>query len=159
MIAEDEIRLLHKVNGSDEPVAVPLEMESSGTKKLISLYGDLSYAIRHGSLLMIDDLDVHLHPMVVRLIVNAFMNLEMNPHHAQLIFTAHDSWQLASDSLRRDEIWFVDRNDDYESQLYALSEFRSSGSIINGKNGNLQNDYMLGKFGAIPDITSLDMLE
>ena len=107
---------------------------------------------------MIDDLDVHLHPLVVRLMISAFTDPDINPHHAQLVFTTHDSWQLDSDMLHRDECWFVDMNDDHESELYALSEFKICDSSSKGKNRNIQNDQMLGKFGAIPEIIPLDML-
>lgn len=154
-----EIKALHKVKGSEELFPMPLEMESSGTQKMFVLYKYLEFVLRNGSVFMIDELDSRLHPLLVRLIVNVFVNPDTNPNHAQLVFTTHDSWQLISGQLRRDELWFSDKNDDQESILYSLTEFRNQSGARIRKDESLQKNYMLGRYGAVPEIEPLNMLE
>ena len=153
-----EIKALHKVKGSEKLFPMPLEMESSGTQKMFVLYKYLEFVLRNGSVFMIDELDSRLHPLLVRLIVNVFVNSDTNPNHAQLVFTTHDSWQLISEQLRRDELWFTDKNDDQESVLYSLTEFRDESGAKIRKDESLQKNYMLGKYGAVPEVEPLDML-
>ena len=86
-----------------------------------------------------------MHPLLVRNILITFKNPEINVNRAQLVFTAHDTWQLANHILKKEEVWFVEKDKDGKSQLYSL------GDIPDVVDFN-QEDYLLGKFGAVPKL-------
>ncbi|MCI8851010.1 MAG: ATP-binding protein [Erysipelotrichaceae bacterium] len=144
------INALHKINGSDELVSIPLREESAGTLKMFSLYPRLMKIMETGGVFFIDELNSRLHPLLVRNFILCFLNPEMNKSHAQLIFTSHDTWALENDLLRRDEIWFVEKEDTGASQLYSLADFNDANGIKIRKDENYEKNYMLGKYGAIP---------
>lgn len=76
-----------------------------------------------GGVLFVDELNARLHPLLVRSFLITFLNPEINSKNAQLVFTTHDSWQLFNNLLRRDEIWFTEKNDSGVSVLYSLADF------------------------------------
>ena len=102
---------------------IPFEEESAGTIKMFSLFSAFSNAMKNGSLLFIDELDSRLHPLLVRNFLLAFLNPEINRKHAQIVFTSHDTWLLSNNLLRRDEIWFTEKDDMGLSTLYSLADF------------------------------------
>ena len=118
-----KINVLHKMIDSNDMAEIPLSMESAGTLKMFSLYPELQKVLERGSVFFIDELNARLHPLLVRNFVITFLNPEINKNHAQLIFTTHDTWQLSNQLLRRDEIWFVEKNSQQISTLYALADF------------------------------------
>lgn len=118
--------------------------QSTGTKKFFSMLGPIFKTLDCGGILVIDEIDSMLHCAIVRLILRMFNSLDINKNNAQLICTTHDVLLLEED-IRRDQIWFVEKNDISESELYCLSEF-----IDVRKNDNLLKKYLLGMFGAIP---------
>ena len=83
----------------------------------------------------------------------------MNPHHAQLLFTTHDSWLLDCDLLRRDEIWFTDKGQDGNSTLYSLSDFKDEEGNKIRKDENAEKNYLQGKYGAIPLLKQIRITE
>ena len=97
----------------------------------------------------IDELNARLHPLLVRNILITFLNPKINVNCAQLIFTAHDTWQLANHILKKEEIWFVEKDEDGKSQLYSLADFEDVSNFN-------QEDYLLGKFGAVPQLTGME---
>lgn len=129
--------------------------ESAGTLKMFILYQHLLNALRFGGLLVVDELDSKLHPLLQRIIVQEFTNEETNPNHAQLIFTVHDPWLLSSQLLRRDEIWFAEKADDGSSSLYSLADFVDS----DNKPQDFEPNYLLGRYGAIPEIRHFNLLK
>jgi len=127
-----------------------LEKESSGTLKMFSLYSYIRYALKFGSILVIDDLDAGLHPMLVRGILNAFLNPDINRNHAQLIFTAHDPWLISSNMLRKDEIYFTDKGAEDVSVLTRVSKLEDAESF--------GEDYISGKYSTASERKDLEYL-
>lgn len=145
----------------DKKLAVDAELyESYGTIRFVNTFPLVMRAIATGATLVIDEFDASLHPMALMSIINIFHNDEVNIHHAQLIFNTHNPIFLNSNLMRRDEIKFVERNDEtHESVLYALSDFGTA-----GENGvRLHEDYMksyfISRYGAIKDIDFTPIFE
>ena len=112
--------------------------------------GPILDVLSNGSILCIDDLDVNLHPELVRLLVELFHDQKVNPKNAQLIFTTHETTILTQEIFRRDQIWFCDKNREQAPFLYPLSDF----SPKKGKE-NLERGYLSGRYGALPLVRSL----
>lgn len=141
------------------PAAIPLEQESAGTLKMLSMYQGLETILKEGGLMLIDELNSQLHPLLVRQILLLFLNPEKNPRHAQLIFITHDSWQLSNDLLRRDEIWFTEKDENGVSSLYSLADFVDDEGQKIRKDESYGKNYMLGKYGAIPMVKEFNFWE
>ena len=155
---EDMIKVdtLHKLPDGGT-VSIPLQDESQGTLKMIALYPALQDVLSTGGVMFVDELNARLHPLLVRNIIITFKNVESNPKHAQLVFTTHDSWQLSNNLMRRDEIWFTEKNSSGVSTLYSLAEFKSEDGSKIRKDENVGKNYMLGKYGAVPFLRGLDI--
>lgn len=120
--------------------------ESEGTNKLFALAGILLDTLRIGKILLIDELDARLHPLITRELIYLFNSNETNPHNAQLIFTTHDTNLLSSKTFRKDQVWFTEKDNKGATDLYSLVEYKV------GKNASFERDYIIGKYGAIPFI-------
>jgi len=120
------------------------EDESGGTQKLFALAGPLFDILKNGSVLIVDELDRGLHPLLIRQLVTLFQNPESNAHGAQLLFTAHETSLLDPDLLRRDQIWFTEKNAEQASTLFPLTEFTPR------KNEAFESRYLSGRYGAVP---------
>lgn len=118
--------------------------ESQGTLKLFSLLGPVMEALLQGKVLVIDELDSRLHPLITNFIIELFHSAEHNPHKAQLIFNTHDTNLLSNKVFRRDQIWFTEKGKYGESHLYSLIEYKVR------SDASYEKDYLLGKYGAIP---------
>ncbi len=128
----------------------PLTAESLGTRNLFYLYTPLFMGLESGDTLVIDELDSSLHPLLVKKLVQIYHSKRHNPLGAQLIFTTHDTSLLhgvGNDLLRRDQVWFVEKNEDQASELYSLAEFNAT----NDKNP--ERSYFQGRYGGLPFIT------
>ena len=147
---------LHKKIGSDEMGKNPLAHESAGTLKMFALYPELQSVMKNGGVYFIDDLNASLHPLLVRNFILTFLNPEININHAQLIFTTHDTWQLSNRLLRRDEIWFTEKDADGLSTLYSLADFIDEDDSRIRKD---ENYLLLCKYGAIPSLKTIDFLQ
>ena len=112
-----------------------------------------------GSVFFIDELNARLHPLLVRNFLLTFLNPEINKNHAQLIFTTHDTWQLSNQLLRRDEIWFVEKDERGVSSLYSLADFVYEDGVRIRKDESYEKNYMVGKYGAIPMLKALDIFK
>lgn len=122
-----------------------LSDESNGTRNLLFLAGPVLDILSKGLTLVIDELDTSLHTLLVRKLVRLFHCPDINTGGAQLIFTTHDTSLLdAPDLLRRDQIWFVEKDRDQASSLVALSEFSPR------KNEALERGYLMGRYGGVP---------
>ena len=163
-VEEDEeqekylINAKHKIIDSNETASIPLNEESKGTLEMFSLFPFMQDVLKRGSVLFVDELNTKLHPLLVRNIILTFANPEINIKNAQLIFTTHDSWQLSNNLLRRDEVWFTDKNDDGVSILYSLADFTDEDGIKIRKDESYEKNYLLGKYGAIPSLKMIDFL-
>ena len=152
-----KINALHKMIDSDEMAEIPLSYESAGTLKMFALYPELQEVLEKGSVFFIDELNARLHPLLVRNFILTFLNPKINTNHAQLVFTTHDTWQLSNQLLRRDEIWFVEKDARGLSTLYSLADFVDEDGVRIRKDESYEKNYLLGKYGAIPDLKSIDM--
>ena len=121
--------------------------ESEGTQKITELLGVIFITLWAGSLLVIDELDAKLHPLLTRAIVQLFTNPKINPHGAQLVFTTHDTNQLHLDYVRRDEIWFTEKSPVEATKLYSHIEFKDFDPSM-----DITEQYVNGRYGAIPRI-------
>ena len=147
------------MNDSDEMAEIPLGGESAGTLKMFALYPELQEVLEKGSVFFIDELNARLHPLLVRNFLLIFFNPEINVNHAQIIFTTHDTWQLSNQLLRRDEIWFVEKNEKGISTLYSLADFVDEDGTRIRKDESYEKNYLIGKYGAIPTLKSIDILK
>ena len=125
-------------------------MESEGTKKMVEIAGPLVDAIRLGKILVVDELDAKLHPFLTRKIIGLFMDKEFNRNGAQLIFATHDTNLLNIQYLRRDQIWFTEKDKSDSTELYSLVEFRDESGNKVRNDRNIEKDYINGRYGAIP---------
>lgn len=153
------INAIHKRIDSDETAEIPLVTESAGTLKMFALYSELQEVISKGSVLFIDELNARLHPLLVRNFILIFLNPEINVNHAQLIITTHDTWQLSNQLLRRDEIWFTEKDKQGISTLYSLADFVDEDGSRIRKDENYEKNYLLGKYGAIPTLKTIDIFQ
>ena len=151
-----KIDALHKMIGSNELAKIPLQDESAGTLKMFALYPELQEVLNHGGVFFIDELNARLHPLLVRNFILTFLNLENNVNHAQLVFTTHDTWQLSNRLLRRDEIWFTEKDEDGLSTLYSLADFIDEDGARIRKDESYEKNYLLGKYGAIPSLKTIE---
>ena len=126
------------------------KMESEGTKKMIEIAGPLVDAILSGKILVVDELDAKLHPFLTRKIIGLFMDREINRNGAQLIFATHDTNLLNLQYLRRDQIWFTEKDKTDSTELYSLVEFRDDAGNKVRNDRNIEKDYINGRYGAIP---------
>lgn len=154
-----KITALHKKIDSDDIAEIPLEEESAGTLKMFALYPELHEVLQNGGVYFIDELNARLHPLLVRNFILTFLNPELNTKHAQLVFTTHDTWQLSNQLLRRDEIWFTEKDDRGISTLYSLADFVDEDGSRIRKDESYEKNYLLGKYGAIPSLKSIDILK
>ncbi len=120
------------------------KQESAGTEKYFNIIGILLKAIKEGNIVIIDELDARLHPLLCKGIVKMFNSVENK--QGQLIFATHDTNILDNKLLRRDQIYFVEKNEYGSSNTYSLVEFKPR------KESSIRHNYLKGKFGAIPFI-------
>lgn len=153
-----KIDAVHRVNGSSETVRIPMTRESAGTQKMFSLYSPLQEVLKSGGVFFVDELNARLHPHLVRNFIITFLDQETNPNNAQLIFTTHDIWQLSNDLLRRDEIWFTEKDENGASSLYSLVEFKGENAAKIRKDENYGKNYLQGKYGAIPELKKITLV-
>lgn len=154
-----KIEAVHRMIGAKETARIPLKLESAGTLKMFALYPLLQKVLKSGGVLFVDELNARLHPLLVRTFVIAFLDPEINSKHAQLIFTSHEPWQLSSNMLRRDEVWFTEKADTGVSTLYSLADFIDEDGAKIRKDENYEKNYLLGKYGAIPTMQHFDMFK
>lgn len=126
------------------------EMESEGTKKIIEMSGPIFDTLKSGKILIIDELDAKLHPILTRSILQLFMDSEINTNGAQLIFATHDTNLLNLAYLRRDQIWFTEKDYTESTDLYSLLEFKDESGVKVRNDSSIQKDYINGRYGAIP---------
>lgn len=126
------------------------DMESEGTKTMIEIAGPIVDAIRLGQILIVDELDAKLHPFLTRKIISMFMDKNINKKGAQLIFATHDTNLLNIQYLRRDQIWFTEKDKTDSTELYSLVEFRDEAGNKVRNDRNIEKDYINGRYGAIP---------
>ena len=128
------------------------DMESEGSKNLFNLTGPIFSTLHSGSVLVVDELDAKMHPLISQYIIRLFNNSESNPHNAQLIFSTHDTHLLSSKLLRRDQIWFTEKDNKEQTDLYCLTDIVLSDGSVPRNDTNYEKNYIAGRYGAIPYI-------
>ncbi|WP_054813236.1 AAA family ATPase [Nocardia arizonensis] len=144
-------RLVHRA--FDRAVPFDLAAESNGTRNWYNLIGPVLQALRSGSMLVLDEIDASLHPTLSAQLLGLFGDPVTNPLGAQLIFTTHDTSLL--NHLNRDEVWLTEKLPTGATRLGALADF--AGERVR-KSQNLENAYLHGRFGALPDVDRAELL-
>lgn len=130
--------------------ALGLDQESRGTRQMISLGLDALRAIKRGCLMVLDELDASLHTDLALRIVSLFTDPRINTTGAQLIATTHDTNLLSSGVLRRDQVWFTEKDREGATTLFPLTDFRTR------REDNIERGYLDGRFGAVPYLAPLE---
>ena len=146
----DRIEVYTKHLVDEVETEISLSDESSGTKKLFGLLPFIAASLLDGTVLVIDELDAKIHPVLLRHIIMMFNDMEINKHKAQLVFTSHDLSTMNSEVFRRDEIWFVAKGNAQNSKLYSLVEFKNEKGESVRKDAKFDKQYLEGKYGADP---------
>ena len=134
-------------------------IESVGTMRLVSVMPIIIAALKEGAVLVMDELDASLHPMIIMNVISIFHNDDVNKKGAQLIFNTHNPIYLNHSLLRRDEIKFVERDVmTKSSSLYALSDFKANGEASVRKTSDYMKNYFINRYGAIVDIDLTDII-
>ena len=131
-----------------------LKNESEGTNKIIDLSGPIFDTLKFGKALIIDELDAKLHPLITMRIVELFNSPISNTKNAQLIFATHDTNLLGEELFRRDQIWFTEKDEREQTELYSLYDFNLPDGSKVRNDSNLEKNYIRGRYGAIPFITN-----
>lgn len=155
------LRTVHKVFDEEHNFVKEVEFdvrrqESAGTNKIIDLSGPVFDTLKDGGVLIVDELDAKLHSLLTLSIIKLFQNQEINKAGAQLIFATHDTNILSICELRRDQIYFVEKDRFGASDLYSLVEYNKDGKVR--KDRSFEKDYINGRYGAIPYFGSSDKL-
>lgn len=125
------------------------EEESDGTRKAFWLFPACIAAFETGAPLFIDELDIHLHPLLSRWLISNWNDKTLNPKRAQLIFSTQDTSLLDLSLFRRDQIWFTEKDESGASSLFSLWDFKPRKPRTKQEE-NLRGAYLVGKFGAVP---------
>lgn len=144
------VRLGH--TGDSGPVYLNLADESRGTLAFLELIGMVLVALETGSVLVVDEFDSSLHPILSKQVIQLFNSKSSNPKGAQLLFSTHDVSMLSRDILRRDQIYFVEKDTGGRSNVYPLTSLKTK------KLDNIQKGYMEGRYGAIPFLGDFEAL-
>jgi AAA15 family ATPase/GTPase len=132
------------------------EEESEGTQKLFFLSGPVLDTLSRGRILIVDEMEARMHPLITCALIRLFNALETNPKRAQIIFTTHDTNLLDRALFRRDQIWFAEKDSLGASHLYSLVDFKPRNDEV------FERNYLRGKYGAVPylgDLTRILLAE
>lgn len=144
------IMTTHRILREDESVEyfqLSMDQESAGTQHFFARIGGWLQALENGALLVVDEIEDSLHPLLTKRLVEMVQDKTVNTNGAQLLFTTHDAMLLDLDFFRRDQIWFAEKDDrSCATELYPLTSFSPR------KGENVRKGYLKGRFGAIPFI-------
>lgn len=135
-----------------------ISQESSGTNKIYDIAGLIIFSLAFGKILVIDELDAKLHPLLTQAIVRLFHSEETNPLNAQLVFSTHDTNLLNACLFRRDQIYFTEKNEFEETDLYSLAEYKDESGKKVRNDSSIEKNYIEGRYGAIPYIGDFSKL-
>lgn len=143
-----DVRFTHRSEEGNE-AQIGYNDESGGTQKLFAIAGPWMDVLQNGYVLLVDELDTSLHPVLIRHLLAMFHDPAINTKGAQLVFSTHDTSMLDGDLFRRDQVWFVEKDRDLQSHLYPLTEFSPR------KEENYARGYLQGRYGALPFVGEL----
>lgn len=146
---ETVYRTLHKdISGHD--VYFDMEKEESlGTNRLFFLLDNILSALNNGGVVVVDELDQSLHPVIVKNLVRLFKDRDYNKHGAQLIFTAHNTDILEDNLMRISEVAILTKNLKSGTIIKRLTDIKQEGMEIRNKY-DLRQMYLDEAFGGIP---------
>jgi hypothetical protein len=148
---QEQLQIFHRGVGGAE-IFLKLEDESHGTMRLLTLLGPIFAALDQGKMVILDELDASMHSLLAIKLLNLFNSPQFNPKGAQLLFTTHDTNLLGHQVLRRDQIWFTEKDKEGATYLYPLTDIRTRHT------DNLAEGYLQGRFGGVPWLGNLDFL-
>ncbi|MFH1258676.1 MAG: ATP-binding protein [Elusimicrobiota bacterium] len=154
------VKFIHRVFNINKQVVGKKDLlidyfESEGTKKMFALSVPVVDALRNSEIIVVDELENHLHPLLLKHIIKLF-NSSSNKNNAQLIFTTHNLTCMSHECFRRDQIWFTEKNSFGESSLFPLADYKIEKKKIRS-DATYSKDYLLGKYGAVPFIDDIDL--
>jgi AAA15 family ATPase/GTPase len=146
-------------NKTTKTVSWDMKEESQGTQKAFHLSSPILKTLILGGVLIIDEIEAKMHPMMTINTINLFLNKETNPNQAQIIFATHDTNLLTYANLRRDQINFVEKNNCEATEIYSLSDFKYFNEIEQKEYSeridvDKEKRYLEGRYGAIPVLGS-----
>lgn len=146
----DNVNTVHMIKNADGETTIfslCMAEESTGTNAYFHLVDQVEKALKTGCLLVADGIDAYLHPLLTQYLISLFNSIDCNPLGAQLIFSSHNTNFLSLDLLRRDQIWFTEKDENTgATALYSLVDFSVR------KEAKVDKGYLLGRYGAIPFI-------
>ncbi len=142
-----EPRFFHKDVDTQELIEFDEDEESDGTRALFAFAGPWLDMIENERVFVVDELDTSLHPLLVHYLVK---RLHQSGTKAQLIFTTHDTTLLSQKLMRRDQVWFLEKDSQSATFLYPLSDFSPR------ENEAVERGYLNGRYGGIPFLKELD---
>ena len=134
-------------------VNMPLHSESDGTQRMLALAVPFLETLEEGRILVVDELNQNLHPILMRFLISLFSNRKVNKKNAQLIFTTHAVSLLKQNIFRRDQIWFCEREKNQASTLFPLTDFKPRKG-----HEDFEAYYLGGRYGALPFIEDISDL-
>lgn len=140
---EKVIELEHQGQFGDKAYFA-LNLESAGTLRLLSALPKVLGVLKRGGIVVVDELDLSLHTQAAEKLLRLFCNKESNPKGAQIFATTHDTNLLESPCLRRDQVWFVSKDDTGATEIYPLTDIQTRPT------DNIEKGYLQGRFGATP---------
>lgn len=140
-----EIKSIYRIGKQN--TELDFREESEGTQRLFCMAGPILDVLKNGYILVVDELDTSLHPLALKGVIELFKNKKTNPKHAQLIFTTHDTSVM--NLFHRDQVWLVEKNREYASELSSVGDFEGRSTDI------IEKKYMAGRYGALPYIRDL----
>ncbi|MBQ0088811.1 MAG: ATP-binding protein [Prevotellaceae bacterium] len=145
-----EIKMAHLTKEGDSR-SIPIEYESEGTQTLFMAGTRVIKALQEGSVLIYDEMNIALHPLLFRRLVSLFNDEKTNPNNAQLLITTHDTILIDEPGLRADQVWFAEKDSNGESELFSAVDF--DGLEIDEPFGPW---YRSGRLGARPNLKFFD---
>lgn len=148
-LSHPEIKFVHTRNDGSEVLTDFDEFESEGTKRFFCMSGPwLDALTEEYQLLVVDELDVKLHPDLVKYLINIFHDPEINKCNSQLIFTTHNTHILSTDFFRRDQIWFTEKEREQKNtKLFSLHDYEKR------NDRSIEKAYFMGRYGGLPELT------
>jgi hypothetical protein len=144
-----EIKTLHRAEGSDDFVVFDMKQdESKGTNRFFALVGPFLEALEKGAVVVVDELECSMHPLLTRKLIELFQDPEQNKKGAQLIFATHDVSLMDPYLFRRDQIWIVEKRQNGASVLFSLYDFETEERPRNTE--AFQRNYLAGRYGGVP---------
>ena len=148
ILSPPRIQTMHHLRDTGALVQFDMqEDESKGSQRFFAVAGPLVDALDKGAMVVVDELDCSMHPLLTRKLIELFQSPTANTKGAQLVFTTHDSTLMIPALFRRDQVWFVEKNTAGASELRSLYDFKKPRS-----SEAFQKNYLAGRYGAVPNL-------